>query len=408
MKFTYEARDAANRVRKGVTEAPSLREATKLLIDQGWYVSKIKPRRRLSRGVLSFGGGFVPPIDVALFVRHLGTMLKSGISLAEALEAIVEQTTRQRFRRIVSALLARVKSGRTLSSALEAHPRVFDPLIVNMVKVGEASGTLEANLQYLAGELEDRIELRQKVRAASLYPFIVLLTTAGLGLMLAYFVLPKLARLFRTLNVELPLATRILMAVATAIERYGTVMLIGGIAGVILFRFIVTRKFAQPAWHWFLLRLPLVGPVISHYNLAIISRTMGTLLQSGVTIDAAIATTAETISNVRYQERFRRALEQVSRGARLADALGGVKDSKRNPLFPLLAIKMIGVGERSGQLAESFQYLATYFEREVDTTTKNVTTIIEPALLLIIGLLVAFISLSVISPIYQITGQFGQ
>jgi len=127
-----------------------------------------------------------------------------------------------------------------------------------------------------------------------------------------------------------------------------------------------------------------------------------------VTIDAAIATTAETISNVRYQERLRRALEQVSRGARLADALGGVKDSKRNPLFPLLAIKMIGVGERSGQLAESFQYLATYFEREVDTTTKNVTTIIEPALLLIIGLLVAFISLSVISPIYQITGQFGQ
>lgn len=408
MKFVYQARDGQNKVQKGVTEATSLGAATKFLIDQGWYISKIKPQGHAGLGFQAVSWGRVPHADLSLFIRHLATMIKSGISLVEALEIIFDQTTNQHFKKVIAAIIDQVKSGRTLSSALGRYPRIFDPLIINMLRAGEASGTLEANLWYLADELEDRLELRQKVRTAALYPSIVFLATIVLGVILAYFVLPKISHLFSNLNFELPLTTRILLATAAVLEKSGLYILIGVVVGVALFRFLVTRKFAKPTWHLVLLKLPVLGGVLMHYNLALISRTLGTLLKSGLTIDQAITVTSETVSNVVYQRRLTSALVQVERGKRLADVLAGFKDSRRKPLFPLMAVKMIGVGERSGQLAESLLYLADYFEREVDTTTKNLTTIVEPVLLLVIGLVVAFVALSVISPIYQITGQFNQ
>lgn len=408
MKFNYVAFNASNKIQKGIIEAAHLKEATKLLIDQGWYIKKIKPRGGIHSGFREFSIGGVSLVDKVLFAKHLGTMLKSGISLNEALVVIAEQTISKRFKKIIEQVLEKVKTGQSLSNALAKYPKAFDPLFINIIKVGEDSGTLEENLEYLAGELEDRLELRRKIKAAAFYPAIVLLATFGLGIVLAYFVLPKITQLFKTLSFELPITTKILLWIAEVMDQYGLYIVLGIIFILFFLRILLTRKFMRPLSHWLLLKLPIIGGIVVHYNLTLMNRTLGLLLKSGLTIDQSLIATAETTRNVIYQRRLKKAMTQIQKGKRFSDVLASFKDSKRRPLFPLLVIKMINVGERSGQLTESLAYLANYFEKEVDNTTKNLTIILEPILLIFVGLIVGFVAISVISPIYQVTGQFRQ
>lgn len=409
MQFKYLASDAKGKNQKGTVDAPSLKEATKQLLDQGWYIKKIVPRSKVHRGIGKEGGivlGGVSLSEKALFIKHLGTMLKSGINLNEALEVISEQTTSPKFRKTTRSLLNQVQSGKNLGDAMGRFPKVFDPLIVNIVKVGEDSGTLEENLDYLAGELEDRIELRRNIKAASFYPTIILAATGGLGLVLSYFVLPQITKLFSTLDFELPLSTKILLAVANLMDNHGSLVIGGVIFGIIGLRVLVAQNFAKPAVHWLTIKMPIIGTIIIHYNLVLFNRTLGTLLKSGLTIDQSLDILLDTTTNRVYKKKIKLAIPQIQKGKTLSSILTSFKQSRRNPLFPLLVIKMISVGERSGRLDESLVYLAEYYKKEVDNATKNLTTILEPVLLIGVGLMVGFIAVSVIAPIYQITGQF--
>jgi len=407
MKFDYIIFDRNNQVKKGTTQAASLREATQLLISQGWFIKKIRPH---GQGRFSLGGfniGRVSLIDKVLFTKHLATMLKSGITLNEALEVVAGQTTSRKFKEIILNILARVKTGQNLSNSLEKFPKVFDPLFVNIIRIGEESGTLESNLEYLAHEVSDQLDLRRKIKEASFYPAIILGATGVLILVLAYFVLPKITRLFKTLKFELPLSTKILLWVAELMDKHGGLVVSIIVLGVIAFRIIVTRKFVKPFWHRLVLKLPVISSIVINYNLTLMNRTLGITLKSGLTIDRSILVASQTTNNMVYQKYLSQSLLQVQRGKKFSDALASFKGSKSNPLFPLLMIKMIDVGERSGRLDESLAYLAEYFSKEVDNTTKNLTTILEPLLLVFIGLVVGFVAVSVISPIYQITGQLG-
>lgn len=408
MKFNYVAFDANNKNEKGVIEAENLREATKLLLGQGWFIKKISPKGRSKGGGREISFGRVSLLDKALFVKHLSTMLKSGISITEALEVISDQSNSSKFRKIIENVLGQVISGQSLGKALEKYPKVFDPLFINIIKVGEDSGTLEENLEYLANELEDRLELIRNIRAASFYPAIILVATGGLALILSYFVLPQITRLFTSLDFDLPLSTKILLFVADVMDKHG-LWVIGGIVGSLIgFKVLISQSFAKPAWHWFLLKVPVIGSTIINYNLVMMNRTLSILLTSGLTIDQAMKITIETTGNRVYKKKIEQILPQIEKGKTMSSAISGFKQSKRHPLFPLLVVKMISVGERSGRLDESLKYISEYFAKEVDNTTKNLTTVIEPILLISVGLAVGFIAISVISPIYQITGQFRQ
>ncbi|OGY46100.1 MAG: hypothetical protein A3A24_03720 [Candidatus Buchananbacteria bacterium RIFCSPLOWO2_01_FULL_46_12] len=407
MKFDYVVFDRSNQIKKGSTQAADLKEATQLLISQGWFIKKIKPRGRAKGGFGELSLGRVSLIDKVLFTKHLSTMLKSGITLNEALAVIADQTTSQKFKKIILNVLESVKTGQNLSRSLEKFPKVFDSLFINIIKVGEESGTLEGNLEYLSHEVSDQLELRRKVKAAAFYPAIVLFATGGLIVVLAYFVLPKITQLFRTLKFDLPLSTKVLLWVSDLMEKHGGVIILSLIIGLVLLRAVLTSKFAQPFWHRLILKLPVVGTIVINYNLTLMNRTLGILLKSGLTIDRALAVTTQTLSNLIYQRRLTRVLTQIQKGQRFSDTLAGFRQSRRHPLFPLLVVKMIDVGERSGRLDESFSYLAEFFEKEVDNTTKNLTTILEPLLLVFIGLIVGFVAISVIAPIYQVTGQLG-
>lgn len=405
MKFSYVVLNSLGKTKKGTTDAASLREATQLLIDQGWYIKKITPYGKLKTGFREFNFGGISLVERALLVKHLSTMLKSGINLTEALEVIVNQSNSKSFRKIISQILEKVKTGQGLANTFAQFPKIFDPLFINIIRVGEESGTLEGNLEYLANELEDRLELRRNIKAASFYPAIILSATFGLGIVLAYFVLPKISHLFKTLSFELPWSTKLLLWLAAVMDKYGLIIILGLIGAIILLRVLIAQNFFKPIWHWLVIKMPIIGQVVINYNLVMINRTLGILLKSGLTIDRGIEIVTQTTRNVVYQKRLKEVFPQIQKGKRLADALADLNQSRRKPLFPLLAIKMISVGERSGRLSESFEYLAEYFEKEVNNMTKNLTTILEPVLLIVVGLIVGFVAISVISPIYQITGQ---
>src|SRR3989344_1304521 len=408
MRFSYLAFDGRNKIKRGVIDAVNLHEATKMLVEQGWYVRKITPRLGLAHGFGFLNFSHIALIDKVLLVKHLATMLKSGITLNEALDVIYEQTTSKKFKKIIREVAEKVKSGQSLGNALSRFPKTFDPLFFNVIKIGEESGTLEENLEYLSIVLNDRLELKRNIQAASFYPAIVLTAVFGLGFVLAYFVLPKITQLFKTLNFELPLSTKILLWLAAMMENYGLIILFGVLAGLIVLRILILTKTIKPIWHWFLLRLPIIGNIMINYNLVQINRTLGALLKSGLTIDQAIKVAAETTANLVYRRRLQKVFPEIQKGRTPSASLSETNQSSGKPLFPLLVTKMIGVGEKSGRLDESLTDLAEYFEKELENTTKNLTTVLEPLLLLLVGLVVGFVAVSVIAPIYQITGKFGR
>lgn len=408
MKFFYTATKSDGTKVSDSIDASSINEATRLLLARGLFVKKVsKGRIRLAKN-LSISFGKVSLVDKILFTKHLSTMLKSGITLTEALKVIEEQATSRKFKRVVKNIASEIKTGQKLSTALASYSRIFDSLFINIINVGEESGTLEENLEYLANDLEDKYELRKAIKAAALYPSIVLVAVFGLILLLGYFVLPKITLLFKTLKFELPLATRILLKISFLFENYGNIIVAVVVLTPILVYFISRTKLVKPLWHWLLLKLPIIGKIIINYNLSIISRTFSILLKSGITVDRALAIVADTVRSQVYKKKLQKSVAEVQRGKRLSEVLSSFRQSKRQPLFPLLAIKMISVGERSGQLEESLSYLSNYYEKEVSDVTKNLTVILEPILLLIVGLIVGFVAVSVISPIYQVTGQFGR
>lgn len=339
-------------------------------------------------------------LDVLLFTKHLAVMIRSSIMVAEALETLAAAARSARFRRVLSLVLADVRNGLSLADALRKHPKVFDEMYVSLISIGEASGTLRENLEFLALQLAKERSIRQKIRAAMLYPAIVFAATTIMGGSISLFVLPRLVDFFAAFEVELPLMTRILLFVANLMKNYGIFIVAGAVLAFVLFLLTVRSRPVKPLWHRFLLHFPIVGPFLTNVQLARFTRNFGTLLQSAVPAVRGLEVTAGTLSNLTFRADLLAVSEMLAQGTSIADALS----DERFQEFPPLVSKMILVGERTGRLPETLLYLGDFYEEEIDTFTKNLTTILEPLLLLGIGLVVGFVALAIISPIYELTG----
>jgi len=346
----------------------------------------------------------VGALDVLLFTRHLSIMLKSGISIAEAIEIIEGQTQNKLFKRIVRSIRKTVISGRTLSKALSEFPRVFDSFYLSLISIGEESGNLEKNLDYLALQIKKNLEFKKKVQGALLYPAIILSTAVLAGSGISIFILPKLVDLLTSLDVELPFTTKVLIFAGTAMKGYGFFIFGGLIALLILIRTLINLPAIRPYWQKFILSIPVYGPFVQNVELASFCRNLGIMLSSGLPIVTALSTQAEATTNIIYKKYFKTLTHEVERGKSIEE----IFSSSNFKYIPLIAARMIGVGEKTGKLDESLLYLGDYFEDEVDSATKNFAIIIEPAILIFVGLIVAFIAISIISPIYQFTGGIGK
>lgn len=339
-----------------------------------------------------------PLADLAVLARHLAVMLKSGMSATEALH-VASTSARGGLKKVLVRVAGAVESGRTLEQALAAHPRVFSPHIRSAVRAGESSGTLVENLEHLAVSLEKERELKAKVMGAMLYPLIVLIASLGLALLIAFFILPKITPIFRGLRVSLPASTRALLWMTDMIDAHGTAIFLGIVVGLSAFILLVTRKFMRPVTGALALHTPVVRRVVVSSHIARFARTSAMLLKSGLTIDEALQVAEENASNVHYRRAIRAARERARAGEPLSSAL-----AEHATLFPPLVTNMVRVGENAGAFESTLLYLAEFYESDVDTATKSLASLVEPLLLLVMGGIVVFLALSIITPIYEITG----
>lgn len=338
-------------------------------------------------------------VEKLLFTKHLSIMLKSGIPLLESIVTINSQVQNQAFKNVLNKVIQDVEDGLSLHKSLSKFPKIFDPLYINLIRIGDESGNLEENLEYLSDQLKKQYEFRKKLTGALLYPAIVLSAVFIIGFGISVFVLPKLLDLFQSLDVPLPITTQALLLFATIMKNYGVLVLIGVIGLIIGFKIFIDRPSIKPHWHRFLLGIPIFGPFLKDVELALFCRNVGVMLKSGLPITVALQAEYEAATNLVFKEYIGRILKAVEKGKKIAEELS-------NPhfkYFPLIAVKMIEVGEKTGKLDESLLYLSEFFEDEVDNTSKNFSTILEPIMLLIIGGMVAFVAISIITPIYQFT-----
>lgn len=336
--------------------------------------------------------------EKVFFARHLSILLKAGIPLLETLNALHEQAHTKSLRHVLKICIADVESGQPLAHALETFPRIFDPFFANVVSVGEQSGTLANSLEYLATQLEKSREIQAKVRAALFYPIIVTIGAFGIGGYLAFFLLPNLLPVFTSLDVKIPATTRFLLAVTDWLRVYWPFAL-GGLAAVVV-AFVIAwriRKVRKTIHHLFILT-PAFGKIVQQIQNTQFALILGTLLTAGVKIVPALGITANSIRNLVYADYLKEVAEAVEKGETIGEQL-----KKKKRLFSITTASMIEVGEKTGKLAESLLALASFVEKEVDRAMNSISSLIGPLVLIIIGILVGFIALSIITPLYQLT-----
>lgn len=338
-------------------------------------------------------------VDKLMFTKHLAVMLKSGIPLDEAILSLKNQTANTAFKKVLTDLYQRIENGDPLAKAASLHPEVFDPLYLSLLRIGEKSGTLEENLEYLSSQLKKIYEFGRKVQGALLYPEIVLAAALVMGISLSLFVLPQLVDLFHSLDVPLPLSTKILLFVAGVMKNYG-IFIVGGliILSVLIF-LLLQQTSVKKKWQYLLLSLPFIGSLVQNIALTAVCRNIGMMLKSGLTITAALEAQIKATENLIYQEYLKNFLKAIDSGKKLSVEMA----AGQYRFLPAIMPKMVGVGEETGKLEDTLLYLGDFFEEEVDDMTKNISNTLEPIMLLLIGLVVGFTALAIISPIYQLT-----
>lgn len=399
MPFQYVASTQSGGIKRGNSDLASREAVLQDLESRGWIPVSVDEVTRVAaeQRVIALLLGTISHVDKVLMTKHLAVMLKAGLSLLEAIAILRDQAGTWRLRLILKNLHQKVERGQKFSDALGEYPQVFSAFYVNIVRAGEFSGNLEENLEHLAIQFTKEHELRQKVKTALMYPTIVLVAAAAIGFFFATFVLPQVANLFLSLKgVELPLVTRILLRVSYIAREYTWQSFILVFGSIFFFLWFIRRPFLAPATHWLVLRLPIVGKIVKDVNLARFSLVFGTLMRSGIDIIKAIEVTSTVVGNVYYRRVFGKVLVEVQRGKPMSEVL-----EAHGELFPKIVSRMVNVGEKTGKLEEVMGYLSEFYELEVETAMKNLSTALEPVLLLFIGGIALAMAFAILIPIYN-------
>ena len=339
--------------------------------------------------------------DVTFFTKNFSVMLGAGLTVVEAL-TVSEEQSGSRLRKVLKHIHQYVEQGNSLADGFKRYHRQFSPVFVDVIRNGELSGNLARNMRQLANQLADDLDLRRKIRSAMIYPMIIVVGLVVLGSVLSLFVLPRFTRLFSSLDIPLPLMTQYTLLIAGWMSHYWWGLLIGLAITTVLLRLLLMIHAIKTIWHAVWLRLPVMRGITQSVNLARFAGTLGSLLSSGVPIAESLHSVVHASNNVVYQNAIRTALRSVEQGNTLSGVLANYP-----VLFPALVVRMVAVGERTGQLADILLYIGKYYEGEVDTATKQLGVLIEPVLLILIGLAVLGVGLAVITPIYEFTASVG-
>jgi type IV pilus assembly protein PilC len=394
--------DPSGRTVTGTLEADSFDLVRAKLSDLSYHVLTIKQAKTTS----SFQDAFasmqrVKLRDLVVFSRQFATMVDAGLSVVKCLDILQKQARNPKMKEVAGEVKRDVAGGMSLTEALQKHPRIFSPLYVNMIRSAEAGGILDQVLDRLAGFLEKEQETRNKIKSAMTYPVVVFCFACLMLVGLLFFVLPKFKGIFETMGLELPLTTKILLNSSDYAKSYwyiGLVLLVGVVIIVKAFARTERGKYAIDAAK---LRVPVFGDLILKTGVSRFARTFGTLITSGVPVLRALDIVSETAGNRVISETVTRARNAIKEGEKISTPLFGSK------IFPVMVTQMIAIGEETGRLDQMLVKVANFYDDEVDNTLKSLTSLIEPIMIVGLGLIVGFIAVSVISPIYELVGSIG-
>lgn len=398
MKFSYTARSADGALVSGTLDAHTRADAIEALRNKNTTPVSLVEARSFSLGKSAiFVSKRVKLSEKILFAKNLSGMLSAGLSISRALQVLLKQTTNHYLQTVITDILQSIDQGKTFSEGLQKYPSVFSNLFVSMVRAGEESGTLPQVLLEVKSILEKAYALNRKIKSALMYPMIIFIAIILIGILMFIFVVPTLTKTFKELGVALPATTRFIIFISDTISTH--YILLAGILGVIAvggyfaFRLSAVRR----ASDWLILRLPVIGGIAKEVNTARTTRTMASLLASGVTISRSLSITRDVLQNHFYKQIIARAEAVVQSGAPLSSVF-----REESKLYPLMVGEMMAVGEETGNLGTMLSDIALFYEAEVDAKTKDLSTIIEPVLMIFIGAAVGFFAVSMLSPMYSI------
>ncbi len=347
---------------------------------------------------ISFGPfGRIKLHDKIIFIKNLGSMLDAGLAISRALAVIEKQTRQKKFKDIVAAINKNISQGHTLSDSMKEYPVVFTPLMTSMVRAGEESGSLSQSLKVVSTQMETSYQLSRKIKGALMYPGIIVCAMIIIGFFMLTFVVPTLSATFKELNAELPTSTKIIMGLSDFLkDHFILAILIIAIAGILAYFGLKSTK-GKRMMDFVVLHMPIISPITKEINSARTARTLASLLAAGVDVVVATRITAEVIQNSYYKEILAIVEQKIQKGEPIATVF-----NEHEKLYPAFVGEMISVGEETGQLSQMLQGVAVYYEAEVDQKTKDMSSIIEPFLMVFIGLVVGLFAISMISPIYSL------
>jgi len=397
--FTYTGRDGGGRVVTGAIEGDTENAVVARLQEMGVVITAL--RHRVSRptleDLLQRTRG-VRLKDVSVFTRQLATMINAGLTIVMSLSILEAQVSNRRLMEIIGAVRSEVETGVPLSEAFKSHPDVFNDLYVNMVRAGEAGGVLDEILLRLSTLLEKEVALRQKVKAAMIYPAVIATAATGIVSFIVFFILPKFVSFFAELNVALPAPTRLLIGITVISQRFWYVIVLLIVVGVYGARYYIGTPEGRAWYDRFKLRMPLFGTINRSVLMARFSRTLGTLVHSGVPILQSLEVVSKAVSNVILAQAISAVRTSIREGEGIAGPL------QASGIFPPMVVQMVAVGERTGALDAMLGKVADFYDTEVEYAVQGLTSVLEPALIMVMGAIVGFVVISFYLPLFNLVG----
>lgn len=400
--FTYSARNNQGKEVKGKIEARDGQAVVEILQDKGLVVVNVKEQATFdieSLGQINIGG--VPMKDKVVFMRQLATMVGAGLPLTRGLQVMEQQISNPMFKRVITQVKSSVEAGKSLAESFRNSDEVFDDVTINLIEAGESSGNLDDILNKLAIELEESKKLQGKLKGALTYPLILLVIIVGVMVLMMLVLVPAMSDIYGEFGGELPTITRVMVAMSDFFINYWWAIVIVLLGLLIGYKVWVDTPKGKRTKDKIIVKIPIMGVIISKMQLAQFTRLLGLLLGSGLSIIRALELTAMSLSNDMFKEVIFEAKEEVERGGSLALPIA------RSDYYPLIVSSMIAVGEETGELDTVLAKVSQYYKEEVDQATENMSSLLEPIFLVIMGVAVAFIALGVYTPMFQLSEVMG-
>ena len=401
MKIFYTAKNYTGEKKQGELDVKDERELANQLRSNGYILTSFEEIKSSGKGnvKVEFLNRFITIslTDKLMFSRNLSVMIASGLPLSRAIKNISLQTRKKKFAQILDEIFDSIQAGNSFADALAKYPGIFGDLFVNMIRVGETSGNLEEVLNILAVQLEKEHELLSKVKGALTYPAIILVAMIGIAILMLTYILPKLTGVFTDMKVELPASTMFIIAISDVLKNHGILVAVFFIGVIVLLRFFLMTDIGKKTLGFLLVNAPLIKNMVIKVNCSRFARIYSSLLKSGVSSVESLKILSETLTNYYYQNAMKDSATKIQKGITLSSII-----SKYPKIFPVLVSQMIQVGEETGKTEMILLKLAEFYEDEVSQLSKNMSSIIEPILMIFIGSAVGFFAISMLQPMYSI------